>query len=92
MHLISSTVTGVAGKTLFRNAIKFLGDITVVGAPLSSAVAAGIAGSMTYGLGWAANAYYKSGMTIDLGETGEIYNTTYKEYLKRERTNEVFLS
>jgi GTP-binding protein Era len=79
MSLIGSTVTGLAGKSLFRNAIKLAGDLLgPLGVVPSSIIAATIAGSMTWGLGWAANAYYKSGMTIDLGEVGEIYQNMYK--------------
>lgn len=78
MNLISSTVTGLVGRTIFREGIKFLGDLFgPVTATVSAGVAAAIAGSMTWGLGWAANAYYKSGMTIDLGEVAEIYKQAY---------------
>lgn len=80
MHLISSTITGMVGKTVFRNVIKALGDFMVVGSLATSAVAAIVAGAMTYGLGWAANAYYKSGMSIDLGEVARVYENAYKRY------------
>lgn len=91
MNLISSTVTGAVGKSLFRQAIKlmggFLATVTAgMSAVITSAVAAGIAGAMTYGLGWAANAYYKSGMTMDLGEVGDIYTQAFNSYMNEEKS------
>ncbi len=45
-----------------------------------AAIAATVAASLTYGFGLACNAYYKSGMTLDLGEVGEIFKKACDEY------------
>ncbi len=45
-----------------------------------SGIAATVAASLTYGFGWACNAYYKSGMTMDLGDVGEVFKSSYEEY------------
>ena len=88
MKLVASTVTGNIGKQAVRWAItglKALGWFP--GAQLAetaiSAIAATVAASLTYGFGWACNAYYKSGMTIDLGEVSEIFEKSYNEYKKK---------
>lgn len=88
MTLVASTVTGTVGKQLVRlgiTALKAAGWIPG-GQLLEAAVcaiAATIAASLTYGFGWACNAYYKSGMTIDLGEVEKVFKSSYKEYKKK---------
>jgi len=87
MKLVASTVTGSIGKQLVRWAITALKAAGwMPGAQLLEVAIAGIAStvaaSLTYGFGWACNAYYKSGMTIDFGEVGEIFKTSYEEYKK----------
>lgn len=88
MKLVGSTVTGNIGKQISRWAItalkaagwfpgvQFL-EIAI------AAIAAIVAGSLTYGFGWACNAYYKSGMTMDLDAVGEVFKTSYEEYKKK---------
>ena len=44
-----------------------------------------IAASITYGFGWACNAYYKSGMTLNLGILGKIYKEYYDNYYSTNR-------
>lgn len=88
MHLVASTVTGSIGKQIVRWAITALKATGwIPGAQILEVAAAGIAAtvasSLTYGFGWACNEYYKSGMTMDLGEVGEIFEKSYKEYKKK---------
>lgn len=83
MKLLGSSVTGVVGKALYRNAAKLIADLLLgpAGMIASSAAAGAIAASMTWGLGIAANAYYKSGMKIDLTELSAIYQDAFNHYL-----------
>lgn len=88
MKLVASTVTGQVGKQAVKwaiTALKAMGWIP--GAQLleiaTSAIGATVAASLTYGFGWASNAYYKSGMTMDLGEVGEIFSNSYSEYKQK---------
>jgi len=85
MKLVASTVTGTLGKQIARwsiTALKTAGWIP--GAQfiefVMMGIAATVAGSLTFGFGWACNAYYKSGMTIDMGEVGEIFKDAYDNY------------
>lgn len=89
MKLIGSTVTGSIGKSIVRwgiTAIKAAGWIP--GAQLAElaimGIASAVAASLTYGFGWACNAYYKSGMNIDLGDLGEIFQSFYEKYKNSE--------
>ena len=88
MKLIASTVTGNVGKQIARTAITLLKaagwipgnqllEVTICG------IAASVAASLTFGFGWACNAYYKSGMTIDLGEIKDVFENSYNEYKKK---------
>ncbi|OXB16269.1 GTPase [Flavobacterium reichenbachii] len=85
MKIVASTITGSIGRQISRwsiTALKAAGWIP--GAQLLEVAIVGIAsivaGSMTYAFGWACNAYYKSGMTIDLGVVGEIFEEKYKSH------------
>ena len=87
MKLVASTVTGSIGKQIARWSITALKGVGwIPGAQFleaaTVAVAMSVAASLTYGFGWACNAYYKSGMTMDLGEVGEIFKASYEEYKK----------
>jgi GTPase len=91
MQLVAATVTGGIGKQLARAAIVALKAAGwIPGAQLLevaiAAIAATVAGSLTYGFGWACNAYYKSGMTMDLGEVGDIFKKYYEEYRKHKNS------
>lgn len=88
MKLIASTVTGNVGKQIVRTTITLLKaagwipgnqllEVTICG------IAASVAASLTFGFGWACNAYYKSGMTIDLGEIKDVFENSYNEYKKK---------
>lgn len=88
MKLVASTVTGQVGKQAARWAITALKATGwIPGAQLlevaASAIGATVAASLTYGFGWASNAYYKSGMTMDLGDVGEIFENSYSEYKQK---------
>ena len=88
MKLVASTVTGSIGKQITRLAITALKAAGwIPGAQLLevsiSAISSTVAASITYGFGWACNAYYKSGMTIELSSVGEIFKTSYEEYKKK---------
>lgn len=87
MKLLGSSVTGFAGKALYRNAAKLIADLLLgpAGMVASSAAAGAIAAAMTWGLGFAANAYYKSGMTMDLGEISTIYQDAFNSYLRARK-------
>jgi GTP-binding protein Era len=97
MSLLASTVTGNAGKQLFKLALQALKALGWLGGPLGAGavafLAGVIAGSITYGFGWACNAYYKSGKTIDLESLGEIYKVMYQQYfndkVKKTQTNQI---
>jgi len=83
MKLLGSSVTGVAGKALYRNALKLAADLLLgpAGMVASSAIAGTVAAAMTWGLGIAANVYYKSGMKMDLGAISTIYQDAFNSYL-----------
>lgn len=89
MSLLASTVTGSMGKQLYKLGIQAMKAAGWLGGPFGTAAIAALAGSIaasiTYGFGRACNAYYKSGMTMDLGEVGEIYNEMFKQYKKKKR-------
>ncbi|MCY4421016.1 MAG: DUF697 domain-containing protein, partial [Gammaproteobacteria bacterium] len=78
MQLVAATVTGSLGRQIYRLGIQALklGPAVVV----TSAVAAVVAASVTYGFGHACKAYYKSGMTLDLDGVGDIFRTMAKQY------------
>lgn len=78
--IISSIATGNIGRGLFRQLIKVVGDATGIGAVASSAIAAGLAGSMTYGLGVAAQEYYKSSKSKSLDELTGTYRAAFKGF------------
>lgn len=83
MQLIASTVTGQVGKQLYRVALQGLKLLGWLGGPFGAgavAVTASIiAGATTYGFGWACNAYYKSGMKMELEDVGIIYEAMFNE-------------
>ncbi len=89
MQLVASTVTGTIGKQLFRLGLQALKGLGWLGGPFGEgaiiAMAASIAASVTYGFGWACNAYYKSGMQINLGEIGHIYKKMYSTYMMKSK-------
>ncbi len=94
MSLVASTVTGSIGKQIVRwgiTALKAAGWIP--GAQLLevaiSVIAASIAASLTYAFGWACNAYYKSGMALDLGEVGKIFKENYEMHQKEKEVVKV---
>ena len=85
MNLIASTVTGTAGRRVMRwgiTALKTLGWVPggQLGEVATCSLAAVIAGGITYSFGWACNAYYKSGMGIEMDELGKIFDQYYNEY------------
>jgi GTP-binding protein Era len=87
MKLVGSTVTGSIGRNFVRWAITALkaagwipGNQLLEVATI--AIAATVAASLTFGFGYASNAYYKSGMTMDLGEVGNIFKSYYADYKK----------
>ncbi|TWI00428.1 GTP-binding protein Era [Flavobacterium tiangeerense] len=94
MSLVASTVTGSIGKQVVRWGITTLKAVGwIPGAQLlevaTMAIAASIAASLTYAFGWASNAYYKSGMALDLGEVGKIFNEKYEMYKKEKEPAKV---
>jgi GTP-binding protein Era len=89
MALIGSTITGSLGKQIFKYGLEALKGLGWIGGPFGTGATAllggTVAASITYGFGWACNAYYKSGMDIDLGDLGEIYSQSYKEYFNNKQ-------
>jgi GTP-binding protein Era len=75
-----------AGKQVFKLILTSLKAAGWVGGPLAgvavSALAATIAAGTTYGLGKAAQAYYKSGMQIPITEIQNIFLDSYNGYKK----------
>ncbi len=69
--LLSSMATGMIGRTIFRELVKLVPG-------LGNAISASIAGAFTYGLGMAANEYFKRGMNLSLEEI----NKTFTKYFK----------
>lgn len=90
--LIGQTFAGQMGRQIFRGIITILkgvGWIPVFGwvsQIATVAVAAAIASSVTYGLGKAAQAYYKSGMQMPIVEIQKIFKQYYD--LGREQKQE----
>jgi len=85
MKIVASTITGSIGRQISRWSITTLKAAGwIPGAQLLevaiSAIAATVAASMTYAFGWACSAYYKSGMAMDLGVVGEIFEEKYKSH------------
>lgn len=80
MNLMTSIVTGAVGKALFRQGLKLLATLTPITVVITGAMASGVAASMTYGLGYAAMTYYRSGMKMDFGELEAIYKTQFSAY------------
>ncbi len=88
MRLIASTVTGSVGRKLVRIAITMMkatgwipgGQAMEIAA---SAIAASVAGSTTYAFGWVCNAYYKSGMAVEIEELGAIFEKFYNEHREK---------
>jgi GTP-binding protein Era len=85
MKLLAATVYGSASKKIVQmliQAAKVAGWIP--GAQGLELVAIGIAatvnGAMTWAFGVACNEYYKSGMTMDMGDLGELFNRAYEEH------------
>ncbi|MEK6235018.1 MAG: DUF697 domain-containing protein [Planctomycetales bacterium] len=93
MKLVASTVTGSIGKNVTRwaiTALKAAGWLpgTQLVEVAATAIAASVAGALTYGFGWACNAYYKSGMTMDVGEVGEVFRESYSAYKQKQDPGE----
>jgi len=91
MALIGSTITGGLGKQVFKWGVQGLKGLGWLGGPFGaagvSALAGTIAASISYGFGWASNAYYKSGMEMEIGELGKIYKEKYQEYYSRNKNH-----
>lgn len=89
MTLIGSTITSSIGKQLFKLGVQGLKALGWLGGPFgvgaTATLAGTIAASITYGFGWACNAYYKSGMTLNLGILGKIYKEYYDNYYSTNR-------
>ena len=83
MQLVAATVTGSLGRQIYRWGLQGLKMLGLSGGPTTvatSAIAAMVAASVTYGFGHACKAYYKSGMTLDLDGVGEIFKNMAKQY------------
>lgn len=82
--LIAQTMAGRAGREAFRAVFTALKAAGWLGGPIIAAAIAAIAAafaiSITYGLGKAAQAYYKSDLSISFEEVGDIFNRSYAEY------------
>jgi GTPase len=80
---MSQVLASGAGKQVYRVILTALKAIGWVPGPgwaaeiLTSAVAASLAASITYGLGTAAQAYYKSGMEIPIPEVQNIFKRAF---------------
>lgn len=92
MTLIGSTITGGFGKQFFRWGVQAMKGLGWLGTPIAEGIVATFSGivaaSVTYGFGWAANAYYKSGMQMDLGDVGAFYSQKYREYYDKKKNEE----
>jgi GTP-binding protein Era len=92
VNLMAVTITGTVGKSLFKLAVQGLKGLGWLGGPFlegAIAVAAGtIAASVTYGFGWACNAYFKSGMKLNAEELGNIFKEKFEEYKKLKESTE----
>lgn len=90
MKLVGATVTGSIGKQIARFAITALKAVGWIPGgqfleAATMAIAASVAASMTYAFGWACNAYYKSGMTLDLGDVADIFEESYEDYRQKAK-------
>lgn len=85
MKLMGATVTGQAGKQLsniltsYLKAVGWIPGGQVLGG-IGMLIASVTASSITYAFGLACNAYYRSGMTLDLGEVESIFADGYRQY------------
>jgi GTP-binding protein Era len=83
--LIGQVLVGGAGRQVFRlvlTLLKGVGWFPLIGWPVeiaTSALAASLAASMTFGLGKASQAYYKSGMQIPIPEVQEIFKRAFDQ-------------
>lgn len=88
-NLMALTITGTVGKSIFKLAVQGLKGLGWLGGPFlegAIAVTAGtIAASITYGFGWACNAYFKNGMKLNAQELGNIFNDKFEEYKKLKK-------
>ncbi len=92
--LISQTMAGQTGKQIFRYIITILKGLGWLGGPFLEgaiiAAAAVIAASITFALGKAAQAYYKSGMTMPPEEIQQLFKQFFDLYMSwqsKERKN-----
>ncbi|GAB2765554.1 GTPase [Salinimicrobium soli] len=90
MKLAASTVTGSIGKQIAKWAITGLKAAGwIPGAQLLEVaicgIAGAVAGSMTYGFGWACNAYYSSGMQMELNEVGKLFKEYYDMHRSKKK-------
>jgi len=89
MVLITETVAGQVGKAVFRTALKAAGWVFgPIGGFITAGIAGAVAGGLTFGLGKAAKAYYRSGMRISTEELREIFEISQKEYKKMKKLKE----
>lgn len=94
MRIVASTVTRSIGKQIARWAITALKAAGwIPGAQLieiaTMAVASAVAASMTFAFGWACNAYYKSGMVINLDDLSKIFDDLYKKHKSENEVQKV---
>jgi GTPase len=86
---IGQALAGGAGKQFFRyilNVLKGVGWLPggVLLLPAVAAIAGGLAASITYGLGKAAQSYYRGGMSIPEVEVQDIFKRSAERYEQRK--------
>lgn len=82
--VMTSLAAGSIGRSVFRQAIKTLGAATGIAAGVTAGIAGGVAASMTYGLGIAAQEYYRSGQTKNVDQLVDVYKSAFLEYMRRK--------
>lgn len=79
---ITEIAAGRLGKMIFTTVLKGLGWLLgPPGAGIAATAAATIAGTMTYGIGKAGQAFYRSGMKASIPDLAPVFEAATKSYL-----------
>lgn len=81
MPLITEVAAGQVGKAVFRTILKAAGWLFgPPGAIITSGIAGVVAGAMTYGIGTAAQSWYRSNMTMSMPELRQAFQMGSDKY------------
>ena len=87
--LLVDLLAGQGGRLLFHRALEMLKGAGWAGGPPGTALLAGlaalVASSITFGLGQAGKAYFRSGKAIEMQKLSELFSTFSREYYEGNR-------